>query len=122
VVIDAPRRFCVTVSFSLDHLLEDERRAHLQGTKSEGLFGETHGGDYSRRAAGTLLVHFSMPFGRLAGLHSFRGRERSGKTYEMKIYPPFGKSPQEGHSFAYRGSSVWTADVFRFLDQHCGRS
>ena len=41
------------------------------------------------------------------------------KEFELKIYPPFGKSVQDGHSFGYFGSSVWGADVFRFLDQHC---
>ena len=43
----------------------------------------------------------------------------AGKTSEMKIYPPYGKSAEEGHSFAYLGSSVWAEDVFRFLGQHC---
>ena len=45
----------------------------------------------------------------------------SGKTFEMKIYPAFGKSNQEGHSFSYLGSSVWADDVFRFLEQNCGK-
>jgi hypothetical protein len=47
-------------------------RAHLQGSKSAGLFGETHGGDYSRRAAGTLLVHFAMPCDELGHAKSLR--------------------------------------------------
>jgi dienelactone hydrolase len=45
----------------------------------------------------------------------------AGKTYELKIYPRFGKSVQEGHAFGYFGFSVWADDVFRFLDQHCAR-
>src|SRR5882762_5883368 len=40
-------------------------RMQLQGTKSGGLCGKTHGGDYARRAAGTLLIHFTMPFDEL---------------------------------------------------------
>ena len=43
----------------------------------------------------------------------------AGKMYEVKIYPPYGNSVQEGHAFGYFGSSVWADDVFRFLDQHC---
>jgi dipeptidyl aminopeptidase/acylaminoacyl peptidase len=43
----------------------------------------------------------------------------AGKIYELKIYPPFGTSAQEGHSFAYLGSSVWGGDVLRFLTEHC---
>jgi hypothetical protein len=42
-----------------------------------------------------------------------------GKEFEIKIYPPYGKSTQDGHTFGYFGSSVWGVDVFRFLDQHC---
>jgi carboxymethylenebutenolidase len=43
----------------------------------------------------------------------------AGKEFEIKIYPPYGKSTQDGHTFGYFGSSVWGVDVFRFLDQHC---
>ena len=43
------------------------------------------------------------------------------KPYEVKIYPPYGNSPQDGHAFGYFGSAVWADDVFRFLDQHCGK-
>jgi len=43
----------------------------------------------------------------------------AGKTYELKIYPSYGKSAQEGHTFGYFGFSVWADDVFRFLDRHC---
>jgi dipeptidyl aminopeptidase/acylaminoacyl peptidase len=45
--------------------------------------------------------------------------KKAGKESQMKIYPPFGNSAREGHSFAYRGSSVWFDDVFRFLERHC---
>ena len=41
------------------------------------------------------------------------------KEYEIKIYPPYGSSTQDGHSFGYFGGAVWGPDVFRFLDQHC---
>ena len=41
------------------------------------------------------------------------------KPYTAKIYPAYGKSHQEGHTFGYFGSAVWENDVFQFLDQHC---
>ena len=41
------------------------------------------------------------------------------KTTELKIYPPFGNSPQDGHTFGYFGSSVWAEDLFRFLGKYC---
>ena len=37
----------------------------------------------------------------------------------MKIYPSYGDSPGDGHSFGYFGFAVWADDVFRFLNQHC---
>src|SRR6266699_1440824 len=41
------------------------------------------------------------------------------KTYKLKIYPPYGESPRDGHSFGYFGSDVWAEDVFGFLNRHC---
>ena len=43
------------------------------------------------------------------------------KPFELKIYPPFGNSVEDGHAFGYFGSSVWADDVFRFLQDHCRR-
>jgi carboxymethylenebutenolidase len=45
--------------------------------------------------------------------------KQSGKPTKIHIYPPYGASPQDGHSFAYRGVSVWIGDVSRFLDSYC---
>lgn len=43
----------------------------------------------------------------------------AGKLSQVKIYPPFGTSPAEGHSFAYRGAALWAEDALRFLAGHC---
>jgi hypothetical protein len=43
----------------------------------------------------------------------------AGLPYEAKIYPAFGSSKDDGHSFAWRGSAVWADDAFRFLDANC---
>ena len=45
----------------------------------------------------------------------------AGRVFELKIYPAFGKSAADGHSFAWAGSAVWADDVLRFLDAHCAR-
>jgi dienelactone hydrolase len=45
--------------------------------------------------------------------------KNAGRVSELKFYPAFGKSASEGHSFAWSGSAVWAADVFRFLGTHC---
>lgn len=41
------------------------------------------------------------------------------KTYKLKIYPAYGGSPGDGHSFGYFGGDVWADDVFGFLNQYC---
>ena len=46
----------------------------------------------------------------------------AGKQGELKIYPPYGVSRREGHSFAYRGSATWFNDVLAFMQKHCARS
>jgi hypothetical protein len=45
----------------------------------------------------------------------------ASKTYEVKIYPSYGDSPQEGHTFGYFGSAFRSDDVFRFLNRQCAR-
>jgi dipeptidyl aminopeptidase/acylaminoacyl peptidase len=45
--------------------------------------------------------------------------KNAGKPYEIKIYPAFGASAQEGHSFSYLGGPVWASDVLLFLEKHC---
>jgi dipeptidyl aminopeptidase/acylaminoacyl peptidase len=45
--------------------------------------------------------------------------KEAGRPYETKIYPAYGKSHQDGHTFGYFGSAVWESDVFQFLDRHC---
>ncbi len=45
----------------------------------------------------------------------------AGKPYEMKIYPAYGKSHDDGHVLGYFGASVWADDVFRFLGRNCRR-
>jgi len=42
-----------------------------------------------------------------------------GKSNMLKIYPPFGDSPQAGHRFAYQGSATWFNDVLSFIQVNC---
>jgi carboxymethylenebutenolidase len=43
----------------------------------------------------------------------------AGKPYELKIYPAFGRSAEDGHALGYFGAAVWASDVFQFLGRHC---
>src|SRR5437773_1300573 len=47
--------------------------------------------------------------------------KEANKKYELKIYPAYGDSPQDGHAFGYFGAAVWANDVFEFLSQHCAK-
>ena len=40
---------------------------------------------------------------------------RLGLPHRMKIYPPFGKTVSDGHSFGYYGADIWGQEVLAFL-------
>jgi dipeptidyl aminopeptidase/acylaminoacyl peptidase len=43
---------------------------------------------------------------------------KKGKPNRAQVYPPFGKTRQEGHwDFAVKGTEVWAPDVLEFLDE-----
>jgi hypothetical protein len=39
----------------------------------------------------------------------------AGRIAEAKLFPPFGKTPMEGHRFSTRGPHIWGSEVRRFL-------
>jgi carboxymethylenebutenolidase len=45
--------------------------------------------------------------------------QAAGKDFEVKIYPAYGSSAEEGHYFAWKGSAVWGDDVVGFLERRC---
>jgi dienelactone hydrolase len=47
--------------------------------------------------------------------------KEANKRYELKIYPAYGGSSQDGHAFGYFGAAIWGNDVFGFLNQHCAK-
>jgi len=44
--------------------------------------------------------------------------EHRHKPHLLKIYPPVGKTSDDGHNFLYLGIPQWEHDVFGFLDEH----
>lgn len=40
-----------------------------------------------------------------------------GKPHTLKIYPPIGRTPDDGHDFPFSGIKIWEVDVFAFLDK-----
>jgi carboxymethylenebutenolidase len=49
----------------------------------------------------------------------YAAMKTSKKPAEIRIYPPYGNSHRDGHSFAYRGASIWIADVIHFMEANC---
>ena len=43
--------------------------------------------------------------------------QRLGKSHKIKIFPPFGKTAEDGHSFGYYGGEIWGPEVFAFLGE-----
>ena len=44
-----------------------------------------------------------------------------GKPHRVKIYPPIGRSAEDGHAFPFLGVRQWEPDVFAFLDGYMRR-
>lgn len=47
---------------------------------------------------------------------------RLHKSYALKIYPPVGRTADDGHNLLYLAIPQWERDVFGFLDEHVKRS
>ena len=69
-------------------------------------------------AAPVMILHAQNDFSTQPGEVIDAERARLGKPHALKIYPAFGRTAEEGHSFLYFDPSIWEADVFRFLDGH----
>ena len=48
-------------------------------------------------------------------------RRRLHKSYVLKIYPPVGRTADDGHNLLYLAIPQWERDVFGFLDEHVKR-
>lgn len=64
-----------------------------------------------------MLVHAANDYTTSPGKIMAEELEKLGKPYLLKIYPPAGKTPDDGHNFVYADVDRWENDVFKFLDQ-----
>jgi dienelactone hydrolase len=72
-------------------------------------------------AAPLLSIHAENDYSLSSGKALDRGLEELGKPHVLKIYPPVGRSADEGHDFLHLGISTWEPDVFAFLDRHMSK-
>jgi len=68
-------------------------------------------------AAPVFFIHAENDYS-LSGKVLDARREQIGKPHSLKIYPPMGKTVDDGHDFLYRGISIWEPDVFAYLDEN----
>jgi carboxymethylenebutenolidase len=74
-----------------------------------------------RTAVPVFLIYAANDYS-LAPAKALDGRlQQLGKPHRLKIYPPMGRSPDDGHGFLYLGVNIWEPDVFAFLDEHIKR-
>lgn len=68
-----------------------------------------------------MLLHAQNDYSTAPGKVLDSELARLSKAHVLRIYPPFGKTPDEGHMSVYTDIAEWEPEVFRFLDRYVGR-
>jgi len=71
-----------------------------------------------KTAAPIMLVYAANDYDTTPGKDISAELDRLHKSHLLKIYPPIGKTSDDGHSLLYLGVSEWKPDVFHFLDDN----
>jgi len=74
-----------------------------------------------RIAAPIMLIHAENDYSTAAGRALADELERLHKPHVLRIYPPVGQTPDDGHNMLYKAIPAWEGDVFQFLDEHVKR-
>jgi dienelactone hydrolase len=74
-----------------------------------------------RIAVPTFFIHAANDYSVASGQALDAERARLGKPHRVKIYPPVGRTADEGHDFVDLGVAMWEPDVFAFLDDRMRR-
>jgi dienelactone hydrolase len=72
-------------------------------------------------AAPMFFIHAENDYSLSSGKVLNARREQIGKPTRLKIYPPIGRTLDDGHDFLHLGISIWEPDVFAFLDENMQR-
>jgi dipeptidyl aminopeptidase/acylaminoacyl peptidase len=65
-----------------------------------------------------MLLHAENDYSSAPGKAMADELARLGKPHVLKIYPPVGRTADDGHNFVYTTVAEWEGDVFGFLDQY----
>jgi len=68
-----------------------------------------------------MLIHAANDYDTIPGSAVAAELDRLHKPHLLKIYPPLGKSSDDGHNLLYLGIPEWEPDVFQFLDANVKR-
>jgi carboxymethylenebutenolidase len=65
-----------------------------------------------------MLIHAANDYSTAPGKAMADELAKCAKPHVLKIYPPVGRTSDDGHNFVYTAVDLWEDDVFKFLDQH----
>jgi len=68
-----------------------------------------------------FLIHAANDYSVAPGKALDARLQQLGRPHLLKIYPPIGKTAEDGHAFPLLGVPIWEPDVFAFLDEHMHR-
>ena len=68
-----------------------------------------------------FFIHAANDYTTASGKALDARLQQLGKAHRLKIYPPIGRTAEDGHAFPLIGVSRWESDVFAFLEEYMGR-
>src|SRR5271157_1317063 len=68
-----------------------------------------------------FFIHAANDYSVASGKALDAELQQLGKPHLLKIYPPIGQTPDDGHAFPFLGVKIWEPDVFAFLDMYMRR-
>jgi carboxymethylenebutenolidase len=74
-----------------------------------------------RTPAPIMLIQAANDYSTAPSQELADGLRRLHKLYVLKIYPPVGRTADDGHNLLYLAIPQWERDVFGFLDEHVKR-
>jgi dienelactone hydrolase len=69
-----------------------------------------------------FFIHAANDYSVHSGKDLAKEMTRLGKTVRVKIYPPVGRTADDGHDFVHTRIQEWEPDVFAFLDEFVKRA
>jgi dienelactone hydrolase len=72
----------------------------------------------SRVQAPVFLIHAANDYSLAPGKAMNERLAQLEKPHRLGIYPPIGRTPDDGHAFPLTGVKIWESDVFAFLNEY----